>query len=125
MEFKLAKRGGWQWQRTRMTNPERAARLWLAVAGATLWLLSVGGEADAAIPESTVLEVADVLRVAQRQRKATRLPLGSVVRRGWALVLAALLNQQPLPKGRLVPERRPLSPPTWRTSSKVVAQATT
>jgi hypothetical protein len=29
-----------------MTDPERAAQLWLAVAVATLWLLSVGGEAD-------------------------------------------------------------------------------
>ena len=27
--------GGWQWQRTRMTDPARAARLWLAVAVAT------------------------------------------------------------------------------------------
>src|SRR5712692_7804883 len=40
--FKITKRGGWQWQRTRMTDPERAARLWEAVAVATLWLLSVG-----------------------------------------------------------------------------------
>lgn len=123
--FKLTKRGGWQWQRTRMTNPERAARLWLAVAVATLWLLSVGGQADAAIPESTVPEVADVLRVAQRRRKATRLRLVSVVRRGWALVLAAVLHQQPLPQGRLVPEPWPLSPPAQLTSSKVVAHATT
>jgi hypothetical protein len=28
--FKITKRGGWQWQRTRMTDPQRAARLWLA-----------------------------------------------------------------------------------------------
>ena len=43
--FKLTKRGGWQWQRTRM-NPARAARLWLVVAVATLWLVSVGGVAE-------------------------------------------------------------------------------
>ena len=48
--FKLTKRAGWQWQRTHMTKPDRAARLWLAVAVATLWLLRVGGEADATIP---------------------------------------------------------------------------
>ena len=52
--FKLAKRGGWQWQRTRMTDPARAARLWLALAVATLWLLSVGGAADASVPEGTL-----------------------------------------------------------------------
>jgi hypothetical protein len=34
--FKITKRGGWQWQRTRMSDPQRAARLWLAVAVATL-----------------------------------------------------------------------------------------
>jgi hypothetical protein len=50
--FKITKRAGWQWQRTHMTQPARAARLWLAVAVATLWLLSVGGEAEATIPAS-------------------------------------------------------------------------
>ena len=38
--FKLTKRGGWQWQRTRMRHPARAARL---------WLVSVGGAAEDAI----------------------------------------------------------------------------
>ena len=41
--FKITKRAGWQWQRTHMTKPERAARLWLAVAVATLWLLERRG----------------------------------------------------------------------------------
>jgi len=42
--FKDGKRGGWQWQHTRMTDPARAERLWLAIAVATLWLVRVGGE---------------------------------------------------------------------------------
>jgi hypothetical protein len=48
--FKDAKRGGWQWQKTRMTEASRAERLWLALAVATLWLVRVGGadEVDAA-----------------------------------------------------------------------------
>jgi hypothetical protein len=54
---KITKRAGWPWQRTRMTQPDRAARLWLAVAVATLGLLSVGGEADETIPASPVLDV--------------------------------------------------------------------
>jgi hypothetical protein len=41
--FKDLKRGGWQWQQTRMTDPARVARLWLALALATLWAVSVGG----------------------------------------------------------------------------------
>src|SRR5207244_1194393 len=52
--FKLAKRGGWQWQRTRMEDPARAGRLWAVLALATLWLLEVGGAADAAVPAETV-----------------------------------------------------------------------
>jgi len=45
--FKRSKRGGWQWQHTRMDDPARAERLWMAMAIATWWLLSVGGEAEA------------------------------------------------------------------------------
>src|SRR5258708_24524364 len=43
--FKDSKRGGWQWQHTRMEDPERAERLWLAIAVTTRWLLRVGGSA--------------------------------------------------------------------------------
>ena len=46
--FKLLKHGGWQWQMTRMTAPDRASRLWLVLAVATRYVLAVGGEADAA-----------------------------------------------------------------------------
>lgn len=41
--FKDLKRGGFGWHQTKMTEPERAERLWLAMAVATLWLVSVGG----------------------------------------------------------------------------------
>jgi hypothetical protein len=121
--FKVTKRGGWQWQRTRMTDPERAARLWLAVAVATLWLLSVGGEAeagallDATIPESTLLEVTATLAQRRRQRQATRLRVVSVFRRGITLVWAALLNRAPLPTGRFVPE-------PWPTVAKCLSHPT-
>ena len=71
--FKITKRAGWQWQRTHMTKPERAARLWLAVAVATLWLLSVGGEADATLPASTVPDVTALVPAPPRMRRATRL----------------------------------------------------
>jgi hypothetical protein len=104
---KLTKRAGWQWQRTRMTEPERAARLWLAVAGAPLWLLSVGGEADETIPTSTVLDVTARVPQPSRTRRATRLRLVSVFRRGWTLILVALLDHAPLPMGRFVPDPWP------------------
>lgn len=103
--FKITKRGGWQWQRTRMSDPQRAARLWLAVAVATLWLLSVGGLAEDTVPESTVLPLADC--PLSQARRATQLRLVSVFRQGWITILVALLNQQCLPRGRFVPEPWP------------------
>lgn len=110
--FKITKRGGWQWQRTRMLDPERAARLWLAVAVATLWLLSVGGEADERLPPSTLLDLTEDLVGTRRTRRATQLRLVSVFRRGWITILVALLNRRRLPLGRFIPEPwpQPLEP---------------
>ena len=116
--FKITKRAGWQWQRTHMTPPERAARRWLAVAVATLWLLSVGGEADEPSPASTVLDVTALVPQPARTRRATRLRLVSVFRRGWTLIVVALLDQTPLPMGRFVPEPWPAVPvPEEETAS--------
>ena len=103
----MTKRAGWPWQRTRMTDPDRAARLWLAVAVATRWLLSVGGEAAAAVPASTLLDVTAALTQRRRQRRATQLRLVSVFRRGLILIWVALLNRAPLPTGRFLPEPWP------------------
>src|SRR3712207_3873630 len=44
--FKVYKRGGWQWQQTQMRDPARVARLWLALAVATLWVISVGSDLE-------------------------------------------------------------------------------
>jgi DDE family transposase len=105
--FKITKRGGWQWQRTRMSDPQRAARLWLAVAVATLWLLSVGGMAEDTLPASTLLPLAHADCPPSRPRPATRLRLVSIFRQGWITILVALLNQRHLPRGRFVPEPWP------------------
>jgi hypothetical protein len=102
--FKIINRAGWQWQRTRMTDPQRAARLWLAVAVATLWLLSVGGEAEDTIPIGTLLLLPPGFLSSPRQRHATRLRLVSVFRQGWIAILVALLNHRRLPTGCFVPE---------------------
>ena len=98
-----------------MTDPQRAARLWLAVAVATLWLLSVGGAAEETIPETTLLDVTAILSTLRRQRRATRLRLVSIFRRGWVLILVALLRQLPLPLGAFLPEPWPRSPRLIRT----------
>jgi hypothetical protein len=107
--FKITKRGGWQWQRTRMSDPQRAARLWLAVAVATLWLLSVGGMAETTLPVSTLLPLADADFPSSRPRQATCLRLVSIFRQGWITILVTLLNQRRLPRGRFIPEPWPQS----------------
>jgi hypothetical protein len=93
-----------------MTTPQRAARLWLAVAVATRWLLSVGGAADETIPASTLLDVGEALAGRRRQRRATRLRVVSAFRRGWILILVALLDQERLPLGAFLPEPWPTIP---------------
>ena len=102
--FRMTKRGGWQWHRSRMESPDRATRLWLGVSVATLWLLSVGGEIDESIPASTFLDISGVLGEARRQRKATRLRLVSVFRRGWIAIIVSFIRHETLPFGHFIPE---------------------
>lgn len=108
--FKLTKRGGWQWQATRMTEPERAARLWLVVAVATLWLVSVGGEAEANEPESAVDPLA-ALPAQTRQRRATRLRSVAIFHQGLIRLVLAMIEHAPLPFGLFIPEPWPTAPP--------------
>jgi hypothetical protein len=44
--FKVIKSGGWQWQRARMGDADRAGRLWVVVSVATAWLVELGGLAE-------------------------------------------------------------------------------
>lgn len=108
--FTMTTRAGWPWQRTRMTQPDRAARVWLAVAVATRWLLSVGGMAEATSPAGTRRDVTDALASQRRQRRATRLRLVSILRRGWITILVALLTQTSRPRGAFRPEPWPRVP---------------
>lgn len=107
--FKVSKRGGWQWQRTRMTHPDRAARLWLAIAVATLWLVSVGGEADADADDAMpLLDSLHFARPASRRRRwRPRLRLVGVFRRGWLLILSAYFRHTSLPLAPFIPEPWP------------------
>jgi hypothetical protein len=56
--FRALKGVGWQWQRTRRTDPTRVARSWLIIAVATLGVLVWGtrvADADAVgVPPSAV-----------------------------------------------------------------------
>lgn len=88
--FKVLKSGGWQWQKTRMTDPDRAARLWAAMALATLWLVEAGGAA----------QQADLPPFGRGEREPR------LFRAGLALILMALLQGQ-LASGSVAPDTWP------------------
>lgn len=107
--FRSTKRGGWQWQQTKMTNPARAARLWLAIAVATLWVVSVGGEAETTLPASSLEELPALHVARKRARRAARPRLLRCFRRGVLAILVALIQGDSLPLGRFLPELWPCS----------------
>jgi hypothetical protein len=104
--FKCTKRGGWQWQYTQMTVPARAARLWLALAVATLWMVSVGSDLEVGPPPegADLPDLRPLLGLpAAGQPRRTRL-----FRLGWLWVLVCQITARPLPlPWRLVPEPWP------------------
>lgn len=107
--FHYTKRGGWQWQATRMHDPQRASRLWLVMAVATLWVVQVGGEADQTLPASS-FEALPPTHIARRLAKSKAHPrprLRACFRRGLEIIVAALIRQDPLPLGRFYPEPWP------------------
>jgi hypothetical protein len=109
--FKDTKRGGWQWHQTKMVAPARAERLWFAIAVATLWVLSVGGEADANLPVSG-LEALPPTHIARRTAtKRARPRMLSCFARGWLIIVGSLIRGDGLVIGQFVPEPWPSSPP--------------
>lgn len=107
--YKDAKRGGWHWEQTKMRDPRRAERLWLAMAVATLWVVSVGSAAEAALP-IPVLDELPATHVARQRASGARPPRPlSCFRRGRLVLVAALIQDQALPPMQLLPEPWPKS----------------
>jgi hypothetical protein len=114
--FKDTKRGGWQWQHTQIVDPDRAARHWLAIALATFWVVSVGGEADATLPVSSLAELPETHIARRRTAKRSQPRLLSCFRRGWIHLMCCLIAGAPTPIGRFSPEPWPMSRPTLGTT---------
>jgi hypothetical protein len=110
--FKCTKRGGWQWQQTGyprkwvMREPARVARLWLALAVASLWMITLGSDLELG-PSEDLPDLPDLRPIlalsGERGPRRTRL-----FRLGWLWLLVQLIESQdvPLPR-RLVPEPWP------------------
>ena len=118
--FKDSKRGGLQWQRTRMEDPERVERLWLVMAVTMIWLVCIGTEAEeeeegkiSGLEEyaEVVLGGTDVTDV-KRRKSGTKVRWISCFKRGFVTLLAKLISGCSLPLGYLKPE-------AWPSTSKV------
>jgi len=94
-----------------MTDPERASRLGLAMAVATLWVVSVGGATEATNAPSADLLLAPL--APSRARRSTRPRLLSCFRQGVLAIRVALLHGQALPVGRFIPEPWPSTATGW------------
>jgi hypothetical protein len=108
--FRARKGVGWQWERTRRTEPERVARHWLVLAVAMLWTLAIG----------TRVEDAVALGVAPANLRTPPTPPPpvpasralSLCRRGLAWLTWQLLRCRSLWSRRwLQPEAGPTPPP--------------
>ena len=107
--YKDAKRGGWHWEQTKMKDPRRAERVWLAMAVATLMVVSVGVAAEVSQPEP-VLEALSETHIARRTvRGKGKARSVSCFRRGRLLLVASFTLGQALPEARLIPEPLPKS----------------
>jgi hypothetical protein len=121
--FKDTKRGGGPRHQTTMTDPARASRLGLALAVAPLWVVRVGGEAEANLPCST-LEELPALHIARRSAtKRSRPRLRRCFAQGMLLILVSVVQSQPVPLGRFLPEPWPTTlvprkPPKARAKDK-------
>ena len=122
--LKDTKRGGWGWHQTKMVDPERAERLWLAIAVATLWAVSVGGEVDANLPVSS-LEALPQTHVARRTAtKRSRPRMLSCFARGIITIVGLLIRGDGLVLGRFVPEPWPTRPSVpKKKSTKTIAHS--
>lgn len=103
--FKCNKRGGWQWHLTQMHHPERAARLWLAMAVATLWTVSIGTDLECGTNlDDPDLPALHALLDHQPKRRIRLLRLGRIC----LLVMAIAHRRLHFP--------RQLSPEPWPAS---------
>ena len=109
--YKDFKRGLWGWHHSKMQNAHRVKRLWLAMAVAQVWAVSVGCQAEAKQEQTQAGTSLPARHIARRRRKrpADQPPerrLSCVVR-GRLDLMAALFTAESLPQGKLLPEAWP------------------
>lgn len=108
--FKDAKKGGWQWQQTRMQLAGRAERMWLGIALANIWVLSEGGLAEVQEGRQGQVEeeewVKDLLPSQDRAvKKAGTTRWLSIFRQGISTIIIKLIKGSRMRGGQFIPEK--------------------
>jgi hypothetical protein len=121
-EYKDHKSGGWGWEQTKMEDPRRAERLWLAMTVAMQMAVLVGGQDEACELEQKRREACKLLgkRRVGRPPKPIRRPRGreqSCLLRGQQVIQAAVIRREEIPMGHVVTE-------TWPTQTYAVGKPT-
>jgi len=111
-EYKDHKSGGLRWEQTKMTDPRRAERQWLAMAVAMQIMVLVGGQQEA--NEQEQKRRAGNLRKAKRRvgrpPKPLHRPRGreqSCLMRGQQAIKATVIRGEDIPRGHVVTEEWP------------------
>jgi hypothetical protein len=106
--YRDIKSDGWQWHKTRLTDPKRAERLWLAIAVATLWTVTVGGDINEQPPENSTSQLpANHLEKKATTAKKTSRHISCFLQ-GLLTIVADLLNGKAISLNGLFPEPRVL-----------------
>jgi hypothetical protein len=101
-----------------LITQERAERLWLAIAVATLWLVSVGGKAETDLPVSSLPSLSELDTERDREystknsiepslKISSPIRVLSCFRRGFLTILASVIRGMPLPIGSFIPDFSP------------------
>ena len=115
--FKDYKRGQWGWHHTKMLDPARAERLWLALAVSTLWVVGVGSQAEVTRPAKQLDRLPPQHVARQTAGTGTQGSRGrdlSCLTRGRLCLIAAVWLGEAWPEAALWPEAWPQDFPAAR-----------
>jgi hypothetical protein len=101
--YRDLKSDGWQWQKTRLEQPDRAERHWLAMSVALLWMITLGGEAELTSNEQPLPKHFNSVTAQPSLSSPPSARSLSCFLNGLLTIVAQLLNGQSLSIGRLFP----------------------
>lgn len=107
--FEPFKSAGWDRQRTRIEGPDRAGRMWLALALATFWVVAVGGRHDHEERDRETIAHCPGTAARKRGPEGGARPgrLVSVLNQGIAVILSLLIQGRVLKPEAWYPEPWP------------------